>query len=324
MCISARPYRYMENNTGHQVPSEQDIADYLDYSKNVRGLSNNTILAYRSDLAIYNLYSADHPESSLNTFASYLRVERGLKNSSIRRCIASIKGYYRHLERSKNIRDPILNEHVPLKVEKRLPKILSNKELESLLRTLKTNIEETSGTAETLNIRNLALIDLLICTGIRCAESTSIRMCDIHHENRSILIHGKGSRERIIFISSEDTWNNLIRWESVRSVISDSDLLFITRNGDRMATHDIEYIFNKLKIQSGINPSATPHFIRHTFATNLLANGADIRSVQELLGHASITTTEIYTEVSVSRKKAVLEKYNQRNLLRFDSIDFII
>lgn len=94
-----------------------------------------------------------------------------------------------------------------------------------------------------------------------------------------------------------------------------TDKIFVNRSGDKISIHGIEYIYNSIKTQSGINASSTPHYLRHTFATNLLVNGADLRSVQEILGHSSVATTEIYTEVNVKRKRQVLNKYNYRNKL---------
>lgn len=162
--------------------------------------------------------------------------------------------------------------------------------------------------------RNLALIDILVSTGIRVAEASAISISDISLSERVILIHGKGRKQRLIYISCPQTWDNLMEWIKQRQISNPStDKLFLNRYGEQISIHGIEYIFNSLRKSCGINPKATPHYLRHTFATNLLVNGADLRSVQEILGHSSISTTEIYTEVTVERKKHVLKKYNYRN-----------
>lgn len=141
-------------------------------------------------------------------------------------------------------------------------------------------------------------------------------MEDIIFSERTVLIHGKGRKQRLIYISCPQTWDNLSRWIDIKKNISKSDKLFINRYGEQLSIHGIEHIYNKIKEGAGITEHSTPHYLRHTFATNLLSNGADLRSVQELLGHASVATTEIYTEVSAKRKIEVLDKYNYRNVLK--------
>ena len=132
------------------------------------------------------------------------------------------------------------------------------------------------------------------------------------------MIHGKGRKQRLIYISCPQTWTNLMAWLKIRKTKPTfTNKVFVNKYGNQLNIHGIEYIFNTAKKAAGINPKSTPHYLRHTFATNLLANGADLRSVQEILGHSSVATTEIYTEVSTKRKKQVLNKYNYRNKLQY-------
>ncbi len=164
-------------------------------------------------------------------------------------------------------------------------------------------------------IRDIAIIDILISTGIRIGELSSIKVCDIDLEEKTIIIHGKGKKERLLYFSSDETIKNIIKWLTIRNECSlKTDHLFVNRYGDCLSIHSIEAIYEKYRKLSNI-PRSTPHYLRHTFATNLLNNGADIRAVQELLGHSNISTTEIYTEVSSSRKQEILMKYNYRNNL---------
>ena len=209
------------------------------------------------------------------------------------------------------------NHHFRYKKEQRLPKTLAVKETSKLLTYLTSCAEkETTEFERWKNIRNLALIDVLISTGIRIAEASNISLGDIIYSERTVLIHGKGRKQRLIYISCNETWHNLTQWLKVRKRRpNNTDKVFVNRFGEQLSIHGIEYIYNSAKAACGINEKSTPHYLRHTFATNLLANGADLRSVQEILGHSSVATTEIYTEVTTKRKKQVLNKYNYRNRL---------
>lgn len=203
------------------------------------------------------------------------------------------------------------------KKEKRLPKTLSVKETAKLLNSLTNkNAAAQSNYEIWKTTRNLAMIDILISTGIRIAELSNISINDIISAERVILIHGKGRKQRLIYISCPQTWSNLIQWLKIRKTRPTiTDKVFVNRYGEQISIHGIEYIYKSAKETAEINSHSTPHYLRHTFATNLLANGADLRSVQELLGHSSLATTEIYTEVTAKRKKQVLNKYNYRNKL---------
>lgn len=209
------------------------------------------------------------------------------------------------------------SHHFKFKKEKKLPKTLAIKETSKLLSCVSDqSINASSDFEKWKTSRNLALIDILISTGIRIAEAANITINDIIGSDRVILIHGKGRKQRLIYISCPETWNNITSWIKIRKTRPiNTDTLFVNRYGEAISIHGIEYIYNSLKRQSGININSTPHYLRHTFATNLLANGADLRSVQEILGHSSVSTTEIYTEVTTKRKKQVLNKYNYRNKL---------
>lgn len=153
-------------------------------------------------------------------------------------------------------------------------------------------------------------------TGIRIAELSEISLNDIISADHVILIHGKGRKQRLIYISCQQTWTNLKHWLTIRNTREiNTDKVFVNRYGKPLSIHGIEYIYNTLSRKAGLQLHSTPHYLRHTFATNLLANGADLRSVQEILGHSSVSTTEIYTEVTAKRKKQVMNRVNYRNKL---------
>ena len=246
-------------------------------------------------------------------FISYLNSEIKLRDTSIRRKIITLKSFYNYLIDSEIIDIyPFEKLKIKFKQERKLPKTLSVTEISKILKCFEIEITTLSSFALKTYKRNAALIDLLISTGIRIGEAASITLSDIMTSERTILIHGKGRKQRLIFISSNVTWDRLKTLIRERKN-SACPYLFVNRYGRPLSIHGIENIYKKYVKKAQINTKSTPHYLRHTFATNLLANGADLRSVQEILGHASVATTQIYTEVTAARKKQVLKKFNYRN-----------
>lgn len=303
------------------------IEEFLVHIKNKSNLSDKTLKAYKSDLDNYYVYlgdkniqeSKEHTSNLLREYTNYL-ISSNKRISTIKRKLISLKLYYSYLsEIDCEFINPFYRFKFSLKDEKRLPKTLTLKECEKLLNILyEHKLKAQSSFAQFEANRNLCLLDLIISTGIRIGEASNIRFEDIIFHERTILIHGKGQKQRLLYISSNETWQNLKNWISLKkSIYCTSEYLFVNRYHNQLSIFSIENIFYKYRDLSKINPRATPHYLRHTFATNLLNNGADLRSVQEILGHSKISTTEIYTEVTMKRKKQVLNKYNLRNKLSF-------
>lgn len=293
---------------------------FLEEIHTTKNLSEKTIIAYRSDLIDFYTFLKNKPidDSTILFYVKHLSQERQLKDSTIKRKLIVLKLFFEYLYQHNYIdRNHYQAHFFKFKKERRLPKTLEIQEISKLLTHAENQIlNARSDHATWKSTRNLALIDLLISTGIRIAEASDIALCDILMSERVMLIHGKGRKQRLIYISCTKTWNNLVQWLKIRnSSTCYTDKVFVNKHGKQISIHGIEYIYNTLRIATGINPHSTPHYLRHTFATNLLANGADLRSVQEILGHSSVSTTEIYTEVTTYRKKQVLKKYNYRNTL---------
>lgn len=295
--------------------------EFIKEIQTTKNLSAKTVSAYVSDLKDFEAYkeTREMKEDIILNYIQYLSQKRNLKDSTIKRKLIVLKMFFRYLFEHGCIKCDYYQLHIfRFKKERKLPKTLSIKEIEKLL----YYADSQSASAETEHeiwktSRNLALIDILISTGIRIAEAAEISLDDINVSDRTILINGKGRKQRLIYISCAKTWSNIQCWVKHRKKHNTcTDKLFVNKYGKQIGIHGIEYIYNTLKKSSGINCSSTPHYLRHTFATNLLANGADLRSVQEILGHSSVSTTEIYTEVTAKRKKQVLNKYNYRNKMR--------
>ena len=155
---------------------------------------------------------------------------------------------------------------------------------------------------------------MLFSLGLRIEEASNIELEDIDLIYKTLLIHGKGKKERLLYISSDIVIKKINDWIKVRNnLVSESNYLFTNKYGDQLSIYGIENLFYKYRDTAKINKKATPHYLRHTFATMMLENGADLRSLQVILGHSQISTTEIYTQVTIERKKAVLLQCDPRN-----------
>ncbi len=292
------------------------LSKFIGYLQATKNLSYKTLSAYKSDLRQFFSYEQNILHPDICSFISYLSSNLKLKDTSVRRKIITLKCFYSYLIDTEVIdRSPFAKLKFRFKQEHKLPKTLSVKDVSKILNCFnEVNYESLTVFAKFEYIRDSALIDLLISTGIRIGEAATITLDDVILSERTLLIHGKGRKQRLIYISSPITWCRLTTLIKERKY-SDGNNLFVNRYGNPLSIHGIEYIYKKYLKKAKITAHSTPHYLRHTFATNLLANGADLRSVQEILGHASVATTQIYTEVTTQRKKQVLNKYNYRNKL---------
>lgn len=290
------------------------IFDFLNYLKATRNLSQKTILAYGTDISQFDKVQ-DIFNPDMCNYINYLNKNLGLKDVSIKRKIVALRVFYEYMEQQKYIYiNPFDGLKFKFKQEKRLPKVLSINEVKSLLKCFDIDTINLSDFQKRQFHRDAALIDLLVSTGVRIGEAAAISLNDIIINDQTILIHGKGRKQRLVYISSPITWKRICFLAKERKKPRES-FLFTNRFGRQLSIYGIENIFKKYLAKAKINPKYTPHHLRHTFATYLLENGADLRSVQEILGHANVSTTQIYTEVTNSRKKQVLRKFNYRNNL---------
>ena len=190
------------------------------------------------------------------------------------------------------------------KVEKKLPNYLNVVEVEQVLNSINEDTKE--------NIRNKCIFELLYSTGMRASEASNLKLDDIDLKNNTIRIFGKGSKERIVYFgecAKDLLYKYLnIRYEFIKK--DNNEYVFLNKLGDRLSRESIAIIIDKIISSSAINHKISPHVLRHTFATHLLDNGADLKSVQELLGHENLNTTEIYTHVSNERLKEAYLKYH--------------
>lgn len=285
------------------------IQDYLHYLKIERGLSENTRQSYRQDLKQYQQFLVSQKLTSFTEdrfiVLGFLQAQTTAQKaqSSITRSISTLRKFYQYLAREGRIqKDPMLQIDSP-KQGRHLPAVLSSEEIERLLKT--------PDTSTPLGLRDRAILEVLYATGLRVSELVHLKLTDLHLSLGLIQTLGKGDKERIIPIGDVAVdWINeyLERSRNRLTKGKDSPYLFVNFHGNGLTRQGIWKNLKAIVQAAGIDKDVTPHTLRHSFATVLLENGADLRIVQELLGHSDISTTQIYTHIS---KKHLTEVYQR-------------
>lgn len=295
---------------------EDQLKDFIHFLIVEKGLAKNTIVSYERDLKSYLHYLKNvESQQDLNDvqrvhivhFLAFLK-EQGKSSKTLARHIASIRAFHQFLIRDRAVdHDPSVHIETP-KMERSLPKVLNQQEVEVLLDSPKLN--------DHFGLRDKAMLELLYATGIRVSELIGLNLGDVHIGMGFVRCIGKGNKERIIPIGK--TAENAIKQylEQGRTFFISKqqreEALFLNHHGKRLTRQGFWKILKRLAKEAGIQKELTPHTLRHSFATHLLENGADLRAVQEMLGHADISTTQIYTHVSKTRLKDVYSKFHPR------------
>lgn len=293
----------------------EDLEEYIRYLRIERGLADNTIESYNRDLKQYLNYLAKEELeewSSIDryTILSFLQHLKELKKSSatIIRMVSSLRKFHQYLKQEQRSSvDPMLHIDTPKKAQL-LPKVLSMSEVEKII--------ETPNTDEILGLRDRAILEVMYATGLRVSELTELKMADLHLSLGLIQTIGKGDKERIIPIGDlAIKWiENYLKYSRVKLEKNDkrSSYLFLNHHGRKLTRQGIWKNLKAVVEKAGIEKEVTPHTLRHSFATHLLENGADLRVVQELLGHSDISTTQIYTHITKQRMAKVYKTYHPR------------
>lgn len=286
----------------------KEVYKFLDYLKNNLGYSKMTIISYQKDLddffSFVEKYNINYLNLSKDDIRSYLKLldERKLKSSSISRRISCLRTFYNYLEDQKMVDGNVFKLIRNPKLDRKLPNYLSYEELRIIF--------DSIDISDSVGLRNRLLIEMLYATGCRVSEIANIKISDINFNNNSIKIFGKGSKERIVYFG--DYARYYLDIYLSKNINNNSKYLFVNENNDKMDITEIEKIIRDIVHNLTIKSHVTPHTFRHTFATHLLNNGADIKTVQELLGHSSLNTTGIYTHVSNERLKEIYFKTFKR------------
>ncbi len=292
------------------------ISDFIEYLKKVKGLSDRTIVAYESDLRQFSSFEQDLIQPNISAYFELLISRKKLKKTSARRKIVTLKAFYAYLENMAIIeQSPFYKVKLKIKQEHKKPKTLAVKEVSKILEYFKTvRIDTLTAYKKSGFIRDVALLDLLISTGICIGEAAEITLDDVLIEKHSLLIHGRKGKQRVIYISSPVTWKRIVTLLNERK-LEDGNSLFVNSHGATLSIHGIDYIYKKYLKKAGISEHSTPMCLRHTFAANLLENGADICAVQRILGHASVASTQVYADEKQIQNKQTLGNFNYRNTL---------
>ena len=272
-----------------------NVHDFLNYLKYEKGFSDYTIKNYEIDLR--NFYNfADKKPFDIELIRKYLRklYEDKYSNRSISRKVSSLKSYFKYLESEGIIKDNFMRLISNPKVEKTLPNYLNYEDLEQLL--------AFPDRSNKYGLRDALILEMLYSSGIRVSELSNIKLNDINFKERKILILGKGNKERYVYYGSKcaELIDKYLKLDH-----GNSPYLLIGKRSDKLNEREIRKIVTETAKKAGISIHVTPHTLRHTYATHMLNDGADLKSVGDLLGHESLSTTQIYTHVSNERLRQV-------------------
>ena len=285
------------------------IFNYLDFSENIKGLSKNTTNSYRRDL---NKFSKFLKASGVNDFESLTEemcsawiadlFQNNVSARSIQRHVSSAKGFFNYLKKSGVVRNSPFELINSPKSPSHLPNILSPEEVSQLLNFKPKNVQEK---------RDLAIIELIYSSGLRVSETVNTNLGDFEDNKNFLRVLGKGSKTRLVPVGRYAK-NAIEDWIIERNKLATKDSsLFVNLRGDRITTRSVQQRLKNIAIMQGL-PPVNPHMLRHSFATHLLESSGDLRSIQELLGHSSLSTTQIYTRLDYQHLIKVYENSHPR------------
>ena len=299
------------------------IQKYISYCQFQKGLSSKTIKAYKIDLRQYEVFcSSPFCFYEKETICSFIESTRPkYKPKTIKRKVASLKAFFEYLSYEEQIDENPFNK-INLKMREPvvLPKVIPEKMLVKILNASYNDLNSAeTNYAIKCSLRDVAVLELLFATGLRVSELCNLKSDDVNLSDNYIKVFGKGSKERIIQICTPDVLSALKRYKKeLESEINSSGYFFVNRLSNRLSEQSVRFMINKYAntIKNCIH--ITPHMFRHTFATMLLEADVDIRYIQSILGHSSIRTTEIYTHVSATKQKQILQRKHPRKKLNIN------
>lgn len=300
------------------------IAEYLEYCQHRKRLDSKTLKAYKADLQQYAVFCTGLPDCfAKNAVDDYItNLHKLHKPKTVKRKIASLKAFFHHLEYKELLHEnPFTRLDIRFREAKLLPKTIPFHSIQAFLSTLYIQKELAESEYQLrCCIRDIAVIELLFATGMRISELCSLKPSDIDLESNNILIYGKGAKERIIQLGNQEVMDALALYQQTfKKDIEACGYFFVNRLQHKLSDQSVRFMINRYAELSGITQHITPHMFRHSFATLLLEQDVDIRYIQRMLGHSSISTTEIYTHVSNAKQKDILMRKHPRNLMEVNA-----
>lgn len=315
---------YKGANTMNELQTH--ITNYLLYCQYQKRLDSKTLKAYQIDLRQFSEFiNISNPENIsspvLETYISSLH--QLYKPKTVKRKIASIKAFFRYLEYKEIIAlNPFNRLHIKFREPTHLPKTIPLSVIELFLSAIYAQRFQAPTAYQRQNaLRDAAIIELLFATGMRISELCSLKTSDVNLTEKSILIYGKGSKERRMQIGNDDVLQILTEYRNIfHKNRKSSEFFFINQDSSPVSDQTVRRMINKYVALAAIDIHITPHMFRHTFATSLLEADVDIRYIQEMLGHSSINITEIYTHVAMSKQRDILTTKHPRKFFQFKHI----
>lgn len=297
---------------------EDKLAAYLEYCEYRKELDRKTLKAYRIDLRQYFEYiCVDEPDKEkIEEYVTHLH--KSYKQKTVKRKIASIKAFYNYLEETEIIAEsPFRKIKVKFKETVTLPRIISREEIEKLLNHMYQCLNENDKASRKFMLRDVAVIEVFFATGARVYEISNIRDDSINLNTGLIRLMGKGGKERYVQISNTSILEVLKKYyDENEQSIKKSGYFFVNNRESRYTEQSIRLMLKKYTKQAGIERNITPHMFRHSFATYLIEEGVDVSCVQQILGHSSIKTTQIYIHIAAKKQAEILKELHPRNNMK--------
>ena len=297
---------------------EDKLAAYLEYCEYRKELDRKTLKAYRIDLRQYFEYvCVDEPDKEkIEEYITHLH--KSYKQKTVKRKIASIKAFYNYLEETEIIAEsPFRKIKVKFKETVTLPRIIPREEIEKLLNHMYQCLNENDKVSHKHMLRDVAVIEVFFATGARVYEISNIREDSINLNTGLIRLMGKGGKERYVQISNTSILEVLKKYyDENEQAIKKSGYFFVNNRESRYTEQSIRLMLKKYTKQAGIERNITPHMFRHSFATYLIEEGVDVSCVQQILGHSSIKTTQIYIHIAAKKQAEILKEMHPRNNMK--------